>query len=240
MLHSTRGIVFHQVKYSETSIIAKIYTEQFGLKSYIIRGARKKKSNTQAALLQHLNLLELEVYQRDKKEIQQVREIKIASPFKNTPFDIRKSSILIFLNEILYQTIREEEANPELFQFLYQALQFLDKKEKNLAGFHFIFLIQLTRFLGFFPRNNYSETLETFDLTEGEFCSTSLTSNYFAPAPYGRVLSQIMELHLEDSYQIPSSLRNNLLEIIINYYKLHVPGMKDIKSLDVLKSIFDK
>lgn len=239
MLHSTRGIVFHQVKYSETSIIAKIYTEQFGLKSYLFRGARKKKSNTQAALLQHLNLLELEVYQREKKEIQQVKEIKMAYPFKTIPYDIRKSSILIFLNEILYQVIREEEPNPDLFQFLYQAIQLLDNKEKNLASFHFIFLIQLTRFLGFFPRNNYSDTHHTFNLSEGEFSSMSLPGNYFAPSPYGRLLSQIMELQPDASYSIPSPVRNSLLEIILNYYKLHVPGMKDIKSLDVLKSIFD-
>ncbi|MCD4664768.1 MAG: DNA repair protein RecO [Bacteroidales bacterium] len=169
MLHKTRGIVLNKVKYSETSLIVKIYTELFGLQSYLIRGIRNKKSKIKPSLLQHLALIELIVYHKEKKSIQHIKEIKSAYQFKSVPFDIRKSSIIIFLNEILYKVIKEEESNKSLFEFLFNTIQILDINEKGVSDFHLIFLVQLTKFLGFFPKNNFSKTRDNFNLEDGEF-----------------------------------------------------------------------
>ena len=241
MLHKTRGIVLHQVKYSETSLIVKIYTELFGLQSYLIRGIRNKKSKIKPALLQHLALVELIVYYKEKKSIQHIKEIKSAYQFKSVPFDIRKSSIIIFLNEILYKVIKEEESNKSLFEFLFNTIQILDINEKGVSDFHLIFLVQLTKFLGFFPKNNFSKTRDNFNLEEGEFLGQNIRGRYFIEKPYSKYFSELINISYENSelFHIPPNHRNNLMEYILNYYRLHLPGISEIKSHQVLKTVLN-
>jgi DNA repair protein RecO (recombination protein O) len=241
MLHHTRGIVFHQVRYSETSLIVKIYTELFGLQSYMIRGIRSKKSQIRPAQLQHLSIVDMVVYHKEKKDIQHIKELKIALPFKSIPFDIRKSSVVIFLNEVLYNVIREQEANPALFNFLYNALQVLDLKEKGLSGFHLQFLVQLTRHLGFFPRNNYSDEAPAFDLQEGIFTKQSLHPLLYMDEPLSKYFSILATLSFDDteSFSIPADQRNKLLEYLLRYYSIHIPGVKPIKSHIILQTVLN-
>jgi DNA repair protein RecO (recombination protein O) len=238
MLHLTRGIVFHQVKYSETSIIVKIYTEQFGLQSYIIRGIRNKKSLIKPALLQHLTLVEMVVYHKEKKDIQHIKEIKIAYPFKSIPFDIRKSSVIIFLNEVLYHVIREQEPNRSLFEFLYNSIVTLDVTEKGVADFHLHFLMQLTKHVGFFPKNNFSEENSVFDLQEGVFTPSSTTSDISIPRPFSEYFARLIDAR-EDMINISSLHRPILLGYLIRYYKVHIPGIKEIKSHHILQSVLN-
>ncbi len=240
MLQTTRGIVFNQVKYSETSVIAKIYTEEFGMQSYLVRGARKSKAKIKSAHLQHLTLVELEVNKRDSKDIQHLKGLKIAYPFQSIPFNIKKSSVIVFLNEVLYKTIKEEESNPELFNFLFNAIQFLDLTEESIAFFHHFFLIQLTRFLGFFPRSNFSEQNKYFDLQEGEFTSMQGPGSLFADLSLSDYLNQLILVNFEEIGSIKgnSQLRNELLEVLINYFRLHIPGISGFKSFEVLKEVF--
>ena len=110
MLQKTRGIVLHSVTYSETSLVVKIYTEAFGLQSYLLKGAKGKRSSFRPVFFQPLNLLDAVVYKNEKTALQSMKEVQLAHPFRSIPFDIRKSSIALFLNEILYKSIREEEA----------------------------------------------------------------------------------------------------------------------------------
>lgn len=240
MLQSTRGIVFHQIKYSETSIIVKIYTEKYGLKSYLVRGARKKKAKIKASQLQHLALIELESYQKGSNDLQYIRELKTLFPFQSIPVDIRKSSIVIFLNEVLYKVIREEEPNPELFEYIFNAIQILDMKDSYFSMIHLLFLIQLSRFLGFFPKNNYSTTNPNFDLQEGEFNNAVGLESMIAMEPYSKYISALCNTSFEnlEDLQIHSLHKNQLLEIILNFYKLHLPGITEFKSFEVLKSVF--
>ena len=114
MLHTTRGIVLHTTKYSETSLVAKIYTEVFGLQSYLVKGIRKQKAKLRPALFQPMTLADLVVYHKDKGSLQNIKESRIAVPYRSIPFDIRKSSMLLFINELLYKSIREEETNRKL------------------------------------------------------------------------------------------------------------------------------
>jgi len=239
MLHNTRGIIFHQVKYSETSIIAKIYTELFGLQSYLIKGIRNKKSAIKPALLQQLTLVDLVVYHKESKNIQHLKEIKIGYPFKTIHTDIRKSSIIIFLNEILYKVIREEEANPSLFKFLYSSIQSLDLMEKSISDFHLIFLIQLTKYLGFFPKNNYSAQNSFFDLQEGVFTNTKESIN--PGEPFSKYLSELTNTTLQnvDSLAINPIHRNELMDIVLRYYQLHMPVTLNIKSNTVLQTVLN-
>lgn len=240
MLQSTRGIVFHQFKYSETSIIVKIYTEDFGLQSYIVRGARRKKAKIRASHLQHLTLVELEVSHKASKDLQHIRELKIIHPFQSIPLDIRKSSIVIFLNEVMYKTIIEEEANPELFNYIFNAIQILDMAEDNISLIHILFLIQLTKFLGFYPKNNYSTLAPNFDLQEGKFSKIEGPGTVIAKEPLSSYISQLCNATFEnlDKLSIKKSYKNDLLETILNFYRLHLPGISEFKSHAVLKSVF--
>ncbi|MBE9480196.1 MAG: DNA repair protein RecO, partial [Bacteroidetes bacterium] len=144
MLFKTRGIVFHQIKYSESSVIAKIYTELFGIQSYLIKGVRNKKSKIKSALLQHLSIVDLVVYHKEKSNIQYIKEIRSEYQFTSIPFDIRKSSIAVFINEILYKSIHEEEANQNLFDYLLNSIKLLDMITKRFVDFHLLFTIGLT------------------------------------------------------------------------------------------------
>jgi DNA repair protein RecO (recombination protein O) len=239
MLQTTRGIIFHHVKFSDTSIIARIYTEQFGLQSYLVRGLRNRRSEIKKALFQHLNLVEMVVSHRENKELQYLKELRIADPFHSIPFDIRKSAIALFLNEVLYQTIREEEPNPDLFEFLFRSVKALDNTETNISLFHLSFLIRLSRYLGFFPKNNYSDSESFFNLAEGRFSRMNGPEMSNTGNPFSKYISNLANLQAEsfDAFQIDPSHRSKLLEIILNYYRYHIPGIGEFKSHTVLHDV---
>jgi DNA repair protein RecO (recombination protein O) len=238
MLYQTRGIIFHQVKYAETSLIVKVYTEQFGLQSYIIRGLRSKKSLIKPALLQPMTPVEMIVYHKEKKDIQHLKEIKIAYPFKSIPFDIRKSSVIIFLNEILYQVIREEESNPGLFEFLYRSIVSLDRMEKGVSDFHLQFMMMLTTYLGFFPKGNFSQENSVFDMQEGIFVQQTISSNILILKPYSEYFARLIAA-ADEPPNINPLHRTILLEYLIRYYRVHIPGLKEIKSHPILQSVLN-
>jgi DNA repair protein RecO (recombination protein O) len=239
MLEKTLGIIFHHVKFSDTSIIAKIYTQQFGLQSYLVKGLRNRRSATKKALFQHLNLVEIVVSHREKKEIQHLKEIRIYQPFHTIPYDINKTSVALFLNEVLYQVIREEEANPELFRFLWEWIEDLDRSDQNISSFHLAFLIQLSRYLGFFPKNNYSESACCFNLTEGCFGPESIPGDMMISSPYSSYISQLssQSAYLPAELVISSPHKPILLEIILKYYQYHLPGIREFKSHAVLHDV---
>src|SRR4051812_34859696 len=144
MLFKTGGIVLNYIKYKETSIICKIYTEAFGLQSYIINGIRNNKAKNKIALFQTLTLLDLVVYNRPNSSLNRISEIKCHYPFKSIPFDLRKTTIALFLSEILNKTLKEQAENEDLFSFLKNSIKFLDKADENFENFHLQFLIKLS------------------------------------------------------------------------------------------------
>ncbi|MCF8365906.1 MAG: DNA repair protein RecO [Bacteroidales bacterium] len=238
MLYSTRGIVLKTIKYSESSIIAKIYTEHLGLRTYIVKGLSAKNSHRKKALLQGLSLLNMVVYEKPGAGLQNIKEIEIAHTYHSVPFDIAKSAIIMFLNEVLYKSIGEEVGGIQLFNFIFDELIALDLLEKNISVFHLRFLIRLSRHLGFLPRNNFSEKNQLFDLQEGAFISAiPLHSNYLDPG-----LSKKLSLFISDDMSNPAenqTERNELLEKIILFYSLHVPAFDELKSFNVLKQVFN-
>ena len=240
-IHKTRGVVLHQVKYSESSIITKIYTEEFGIQSYLVRGVRKKGSKIKPGLFQALSLVEMVVYYKRKNNIQHIKEIKSALPFTTIPFDIIKSTIAIFINEILYKTLKEEEANPALFIFIFNSIKYFDIKKDNFNDFHLLFIIQLSKYIGFFPKENYSSRNKIFDLSEGIFIDTIPAHAHFIKDPLCHYLSEYLSLNFEglDQNKIPPALRKELPERLLEYYKLHIESFGDLKSYPVLKTILN-
>ena len=241
MLHKTKGIVFQHLQYSETSIIVKIFTEDFGLQSYIVKGIRSKHSKTKLALFQPLNLLDLIVYHRENKSINFLREVKVAFPYHSIPVDMFKRSILLFLDELLVKAVKEESANKPLFDWLYHSLTWLDLSEKNLLNFHLIFTLQLTRMLGFYPKKTIDNDWIIFDLREGNFSKKTPEHPEYISGSLASKLANLLETTLEtpDNIQITTAERRQLLDALLTYYRLHIPSFGEMKSVKVLKEILE-
>lgn len=238
MLQATRGIVLKTVRYSESSIIAKIYTEHFGLRSYIVKGISGKSKSKKKALFQGLSLLNLVVYEKPGGNLHNIREMEHAHVFTTIPFDIRKTSIAMFINEVLYKSLLEETENGEMFQFLFSTLVSLDQSDHVLAEFHIRFLLNFSRYLGFMPQNNYSENNCFFDLQEGIFVSNEPLHNNYLKEHTSYIFSTALSKKAQPFCK-SSAERNELLEKIILYYSLHLPTFGDLKSFDVLKQVLN-
>lgn len=240
MLHKTRGIVLRTTDYSDTSIIAKIYTEEFGIQSYLIKGAKRKKASVKSNLFQPLSILELVVYKKEKKQLQTLKEAKPEIHFTSTPHEPAKTSILFFLDEVLLKCLHEEEHNPKLFSFVHETILALDAAEKNYSNLHLIFLIRLSRHLGFFPQGNFSETNSIFDLREGKFTSKEPMHPDFLLKENSKLIGKIIisNYYTMENLIVKGQERKNILNILLRYYELHLSNMGSISSHKVLEQIF--
>jgi DNA repair protein RecO (recombination protein O) len=239
MLHKTDGIILHTVKYSENSIIAKIYTSEFGLQSYMISGVRNKKSKHKSALLQPLSLVDLIVSNSSKGGLQRISEINLLQPYTGIPYDVVKSSIAIFLNEILYKVLKEEHADPDMFEFVKNGLLVLDLKQESCSNFHIYFMIQLSRYLGFAPQEALNQQHLYFDLREGRYLQTVPSHSHYLSAVNSDLFREFMHAGFENFHLLKTDRlqRKELLQALILYYKLHITAFGEIKSLSVLEEI---
>jgi DNA repair protein RecO (recombination protein O) len=236
MLVKTKAIVLSTLKFQEKSLIVKCFTLSEGLKSYFVRDAfSAKKNNQKIAYFQPLSLLEIESIHKNKGTLEHFKEIKIAVPFQTIHSNLAKSTMVMFLSEILHHSIHEEEKNESLFTFLETALQWLDN-HNEIANFHLILMLQTSKFLGFYPDVTHLE-LKHFEMIEGVFSPlhaiTSL-SEYET-----NLFRKLINLRFDNAQKIFSvTERQILLKILIDYYSFHLDGFKRPKSLEVLREIF--
>ncbi len=239
MYHKTRGIVLHTIKYSETSVIAKIYTEKVGLQSYMVKGVRAAKSKSKAAMLQPLTLLEMEVSHRENKQLQYIKEFRRSFIYQSIPFDTIKSTISFFLLEVITKAIREHEPNDELFDFIYDSLCLLDEEKKLNPDFHLVFLIQLSRYLGFAPHENQSDINCYFEMSEGVFTANQ-TGLHVLGKKESELLSYLIAVNLfsQTSSKLSRVERKKMLHNLLKYYQLHLENFT-LKSPEILEEILD-
>jgi len=169
MLIKTRGIIFKALKYSETSLILDIYTEEKGLRKYIISGVRNKRSKVKTGLLQPATLVDMVAYFRDNKPMNRIKEIKAAQIYESIPFDLMKGTMSLFLVELAQKTIKEEEGNPELFNFLFNRFTTLDKLDGIHPNYHLYFMLDLSWYLGFYPGGEWSLDTPWLNMRDGKF-----------------------------------------------------------------------
>jgi len=229
MRFKTEGIVINYIKHRETSIITRIYTSRFGLQHYIVNGVRKPKARHSLSLFQPMTILDLVVYHKGEGGLNRIYEIQCPKPFETIAFDVKKSSISLFLTEMLSFSLHEEEENPELFVFIKDSISKFDRLKENYLNFHLHFLLKLTRYLGFGLEQPQSLLIETLD----------------SKAPDGFVASDVERigelLYSEDftGVIITNDERRRILEMIISYYTIHLEIEKEIRSLKVLRSVFE-
>ncbi len=239
MLHKTSGIILHTISYSETSLIVKIITPDFGVKSYIVNGVRKKKSKFKASIFQPLALVDLVVSNTDKAKLQRISEISISCAYIDIPYNIIKSSIALFLNEVLYKAVKEQHADENLFEFIKNSLQLLDLKHDNCSNFHGFFMISLSRYLGFFPEGKYTVTTPVFDLQEGHFVGRIPAHPFFLEEKQSYLFYELLNSEYDTIHllKMDKNQRKQLLQSIIKFYQLHISSFAEIKSMEVLEQV---
>lgn len=240
MLHKTRGIVFHTTDFSETSIIAKMYTELFGVQTYMVNSVRKKNAKTRSNIFQPLSLVEMVVYHKERGGIQRVSEIRNSPQYKSIPFDIFKSSIVLFLNEVLYRSVKEEDANPDLFEFLFSSLQVLDLQPQTGSSFHLLFLLRLTKFLGFYPNGRYTAAAPVFDLQEGIYRNVHPPHPFYLDAKLAEKFDELIGAgtDLSADPSMTGDERRVLIERLLEYYRHHIDGFGEVQSHKVLEEVW--
>lgn len=238
MIIKTRGILLKTTKYSETSLICKILTEERGLKSYIISGIRKKKGKTSAGLLQVMSILDLVVYDNPKSNLNRIKEINNHYIYQATPYDLIKGSIGLFIIEILQKTIKGEEEYQELFRYLLNTLQFLDQTTDSPANLHLHFLLEYASFLGFGPSGVQESSQRYFHLWDGRFTPIK-EDKYALNEEISTLISELLHINIEEVHtlNLGREERNQLLRQLLNYYKLHIENFPEINSHRVLKDV---
>lgn len=242
MLQKTHGMVLRALKYKDSSMIVDIYTETHGRASFLVSVPRSRKSPLKASLFQPLALVELEADFRPNTTIYKVKEAKSLQPFVSLPFNPYKSAIALFLAEFLYRAVREEAENRPLYAYLLHSVLWLDACERDFANFHLVFLMRLSRFLGLYPNLESYRPGDYFDLQSA--CFTSLRpvahGNYLLPEESSRLLT-LMRLRYETMHLVRMNRaeRTRCLSLLNEYYRIHLPGFPELRSLEVLKELFD-
>lgn len=240
MIEKTKGIVLHQIKYSDSGIIVQLYTSTFGRQSLLVKGLRNKKSGRHNILFQPLTILDAVIYYKESRGMPVLKEFSVFYSPAMIYSDIRKTSMAMFLGEALTTILREETPNNSLFTFLVESIIYFDKCPESFANFHIAFLAGLSSYLGFEPAPCNKAQDVYFDLLNGIFVpSPPMHSNYSDPDISG-VLARFFSTSYDNSRDInlTGAVRNEVLETLIKYYSTHLPGLRRIKSLEILKEVF--
>lgn len=240
MQTKTAAIVLKTVKYGDSKLIVDMLTEECGRVSFVQRTSRTKRREPRARLLQPLTLLDIVFDYRQNTALQQVGEMSLRYPFASIPFDERKLAIALFLTEFTYYATRTEQKNIPLFRFVEDSVMWLDACNRNFANFHIVFMMGLTRFIGFFPNLEHSAEEVFFDLQNGCFLAQQPLHNEYLRPSEAEKITVLMRLRYATMHLLRMNRdeRNRCVDIIMDYYKLHVPSFPALKSLDVVRELF--
>ncbi len=236
-----RGIVLHSIKYGDTSLIAYIYTDLHGRQTYMLNGVRGGRGKQRASLIQPLFLLDIEAYpERRSGTICRAKEFRASTTLQSLPFDVNKNVMALFIGEVLYKLVREEEQNEALFDFLREHILFLDELQHGVSNFHLYFLAHLARHLGFFPGNSYDEDLPYFDMQNGVFVPFVPAHGESMNRATSALLGELLNTDLSELKSIKANReqRSTLLKMLLDYYCTHLGMSNPIRSLAVLEEVF--
>lgn len=240
MLEKTRGIILHQIKYTDSGIVAQMYTRKFGRQSFLIKGMRNRKTGKHNILFQPMFILDLELYYKATREMQMLKEFSVSF----TPFDIysniKKSCVAIFLGEVLTSVLKEESPHEEMFDYIEESIIYFENSKESYANFHIAFLAGLSSFLGFEPGTRFEKEESFFDMVNGIFVSVPPVHGNYATEEISNILAEFFVASYDtiNKISLTGNIRNDVLETLVRYYSLHLPGLKKIKSLDILKEVF--
>lgn len=237
--YKANGIVLHTVKYGDSSMVAYVLTDLYGRQNYMIQGVKKSGRSNKAALFQPMFPIEFEGIESPKMQLHRMKEVRLARPMKSIAFDVRKSTIALFLAEVLYRLVRESEPNERLFNFVDGCVTALDEMEEGVANFHLWFLVRLSGLLGFYPQNDYEEGF-FFDIVEGRFTPLLPTGGMLFDIENARLLHRLMDCDPLQLAQIELSRqrRSDFLTALLRYIGYHLDAVNHIKSVKIFSELF--
>lgn len=238
--YKTRAIVLHTMPHGESGHIVFMYTEVWGRLSYYVNSGRRGVATVGGSkvMLHPLTVIDL-VGAKSNGSFHRIKEAKRAIVSTNIFTDVYKSTISLFIAELIYKVVKEDEANPLLFDFLFHSVKLLDILEGGKANFHLFFTLQLTKYLGFYPRDNYEKDFY-FDMKSGNFVIIRPSHSFHMDRDESMLLWQVIHTTSSSLEEIKSSgrHRSTLLEKLITYIGLHHDTQYRIRSLEYLKEIF--
>lgn len=234
-----QGIVLQSLRYGDSSLIVKVFTYDFGLRSYMVKGAYNRNSKSKVALFQNLNIINYVESERSvKTSLGYMKDVQLACVYHSIPFEMRKSAILLYVSELLSKTLSGQDQNVALYGFVVRSLQWLDLVESHYTNFPLFFTLELTRHLGFYPKPNHQPGF-CFDMMEGVFVHDDPLHPYCLDAELATVLHDLLGRGIDEVCMMTLSLahRRKLLDGLIVFMRLHAPVMRDFHSHEVLQAV---
>ncbi len=240
MLHKTDGLVINTINYSDKYILVQIFTKEFGRVTYMVSKTRSKSSKVQRSLFYPLALLHLQVEHKPSREIQHIKEVQILHHQYDTMSDIGKTSVVFFLSEFLSRILKETDKSEHLYEFLDQSVRLLEMTNQSIANFHLVFMLKLSHFLGFYPNLEDYQPNSYFDMRNGEFVQQQPLHNNYVTKEESFHLARLARISFENMHKFifKRQDRINIINRILEYYRLHLNEFPKLKSLDVLHELF--
>lgn len=238
MLHKSRGIILKSTHYSESSLVVHIFTEKFGIQSYLLQGVRKNKSKIRTSMIQPLHLVQMVVYHKENGGLQRISELRNDPLLNNISTDVIKTSVSMFICELLYQTLKEQPSDEEQFNFIFNAIELLDLTELSVANFHLWFMLKYSKYVGFYPQI-LSKNHKYFDLKNAQFVDSIPEHPLFMNEQCSLIMLHFMQSSFDEimSIKINAEYRRQILMDLIRYYEWHLPGFKGLKSHHILEEV---
>lgn len=236
---STKGIVLHCMDYSETSIITRIYTEQLGLQSYIVKGVRKKGAKIKRNLFSPLSIINLVANHKESEGLRVMRDASCEYQLNGIATEMTKTAVSIYIGELLSHAFSAQMADPNLYHFIEDTVLSLDRATESISGFPLSFTIGLTEFMGFAPHNNFSASNSFFDMLNGNFCGFPPEHPHYFSPPLSNSFSEVLTaLNIGIvSIKMDYTTRSELLQKMLEYFRIHIPTFGELKSVQVLSDV---
>ncbi|MFZ9661218.1 MAG: DNA repair protein RecO [Chitinophagaceae bacterium] len=244
MLHKTKGLVLRTVKYGETSLVVSIFTELFGMQSYLVNGVRTSttKNPYRGNLFQPATILEMIVYHNELKNLQRIKEFKYNVLYENIYRNVHKNAVALFMTELIQKCLKQTESNIHLYEFLEDAFIHLDKASAEVtANYSLFFMLHFAHFFGFRIQDDHAADKTFLDLQEGFFVEEKPMHPYFMDGKFSEVTSQLLKAQIPNEIAelvLSREQREFLLDAYVRFYAYHLQDFGQMRSLPVLHSLF--
>lgn len=238
--YKARGVVLHTVKYGDSSLVVYLLTDLLGRQNYLVQGVRSVRGKgNKGAFFQPMFLVEFEGLEPPRGQMHRMKEVRMPVPLSSLPFDVRKSTISLFMAEVLYRLIREVEPNSSLFDFVAGAVVALDSLEEGVSNFHLWFLVRLSVFLGFYPGNEYLPG-GWFDIREGLFCPVMPQHRLMLSPEHAEILHRMMTCDVKElgDVRLARGQRSDFLNAMLTYFGYHLDSIHRVQSIPILRDVF--
>lgn len=240
MIAKTKAIVLHSFKYGDSKLIADMLTAGAGRVSCIVRVPKSGKGRVKRQFFQPLTLIEAVFDQRPGGGLLPLKDAQLLRPYASIPFSPLKLPIAMFTAEFLANATRGEMPDEAMFAYIENSLLWLDECEEHYANFHLVFAMRLTKFLGFSPNTESYHEGDWFDLRSGCFTSAAPPHSDSLPPQEAQLVGLMLRMNFATMrlYRMTRQERNRLLDIVLQYYRIHLPAFRELKSVEVLRELF--